>query len=103
MASLPTFTSTNSLQSNNTAIMMIGYAAGVLAAKFPIFDSAAWNAIILSILGVAITIYTAIANRKSAIVSTVANMPEVKSIDLDKSVVGSGSLAQVTPNNVMVK
>lgn len=96
-------TVTNPLQTNNTAIMIVGYAAGVLATKFPIFDSMTWNTIVLSVLGGVVTIYTAIINRKSAVVSTVANMAEVKNIDLDKSVIGTGVLAQATPDNVVVK
>lgn len=94
---------TNPLQTNNTIIMMLAYAAGVLASKFPLFDSATWQAILLAGGGFAATVYTAIINRKSKVVSTTANMAEVKNIDLDKSVIGTGALAQITPDNVVVK
>lgn len=45
---------------------------------------------------------TAILNRKTNVVSTVANMPEVKSVELDKSVSGAKALEDVTPSNVVV-
>src|SRR5258708_4547322 len=94
---------TNPLQNNNTALMIVAYAAGVCAAKFPIFDLATWNYIFLGVGGFIFTISTALINRKSAVVASVANMAEVKSIDLDKTVVGTGALAQVTPDNVVMK
>jgi hypothetical protein len=94
---------TNPLQTNNSALMIIGYAAGVCAAKFPIFDLATWNYIFISAGGLIFTIGTVLLNRKSAVVSTVANMAEVKNVDLDKTVKGAGALSDVTPNNVVVK
>ena len=94
---------TNPLQNNNTAMMIVAYVAGVCAAKFPIFDLATWNYIFLGLGGTIFTVATAILNRKSAVVATVANMAEVKSVELDKTVLGTGALAQVTPDNVVVK
>ncbi len=94
---------TNPLQNNNTAMMVVAYVAGVCAAKFPIFDLATWNYIFLGIGGLIFTSATAILNRKSAVVATVANMAEVKTVELDKTVIGSGVLAQATPDNVVVK
>jgi len=93
---------TNPLQTNNTATMLVGYVAGIAAAKLPIFDFATWNYIIFSIGGVGLTIYTAFINRKSAVIATVANMPEVKNVDLDKTVSGAKALEDVTPSNVTV-
>lgn len=97
---------TNPLQSNNTALMIVGYVAGIVAVKFPIFDLATWNYIFLGIGGVVFTVSTAILNRKSAVVSTVANMAEVKNeggIVLDKTVPGAAALSAATPNNVVLK
>lgn len=94
---------TNPLQTNNTALMIVGYLAGIAAAKLPWFDLATWNYIILSLGGVVFTGVSLILNRKTTVVATVANMAEVKNIDLDKTVVGTGTLAQATPDNVVVK
>jgi hypothetical protein len=65
---LPTIT--NPLQANNSALMIVGYVAGVLAAKLPIFDFATWNYIILSVGGVIFTGVSVFLNRKSAVIST---------------------------------
>ena len=94
---------TNPLQTNNTATMLVGYLAGIAAAKLPWFDFATWNYIIMALGGTAFTIYTAVINRKSNVIATTANMAEVKNIDLDKTVAGTGALAQATPANVVVK
>jgi len=93
---------TNPLQTNNSALMVVGYVAGILAAKLPFFDFATWNYLILSAGGTIMVLATAILNRKSAVVATVANMPEVKSVELDKKVIGSAALDAATPDNVTV-
>lgn len=100
---VPTPSVTNPLQNNNAALMVIGYLAGIAAAKLPWFDFATWNYIIFTLAGVIMTAVTYIINRKSAVVTTVAKMPEVKSVQLDKTVTGSAALANATPNNVTVK
>ena len=41
---------TNPLQTNNTIAMALAYATGVLASKFPFFDAATWNSILLALL-----------------------------------------------------
>lgn len=97
---------TNPLQNNNTAMTIIAYAAGVTAAKFPIFDIATWNYIFLSVLGLAATIGPLVLNRKSVVIKTTADLPEVKGVDLDKTVQGATTLANVTlgdVNNVVAK
>lgn len=94
---------TNPLQTNNTATMVVGYLAGIAAAKLPWFDFATWNYIIFAIGGLGLTFYTGFTNRKSAVVSTVANMPEVSKVEIDKSVAGSAALAEATPANVVAK
>lgn len=93
----------NPLQNNNAAMVAIAYAAGIVAAKYPIFDLATWNYIFLSAAGLVATVVPYILNRKSTVIATTANMAEVKNIDLDKTVIGTGALAQATPNNVVVK
>lgn len=93
----------NPLQTNNTATVLIGYLAGIAAAKLPWFDFATWNYIIFSIGGVGITVYTAFVNRKTAVISTVANMPEVNSVEVNKNSPGAASLEASTPNNVVIK
>lgn len=96
-------TLTNPLQNNNAAMMVVGYLAGIAAAKLPWFDFATWNYIIFTVGGAILTGATYIINRKKVVVSSVANMPEVKNIDLDRTVIGTGALAQATPDNVVVK
>lgn len=96
-------TLTNPLQNNNAAMMVVGYLAGIAAAKLPWFDFATWNYIIFTVGGAILTGATYIINRKKVVVSSVANMPEVKNIDLDRTVIGTGALAQSTPDNVVVK
>lgn len=103
MADTPAPSITNPLQTNNTATVIIGYIAGIAAAKLPWFDFATWNYIIFSVGGVGLTVYTALINRKTAVVSAVANLPEVNKIELDKSVPGATELAQVTPKEVVAK
>jgi hypothetical protein len=92
---------TNPLQTNNTALMVVGYLAGIAAAKLPWFDLATWNYIILSVGGVLFTGGSLLLNRKSAVVATVANMPEVKSVELDKTSPGVNVLVSSTPRNVV--
>jgi hypothetical protein len=93
----------NPLQTNNAALVAIGYISGIAATKFPFFDLATWNYIFVSIGGVVVTIFPLILNRKSAVISTVANMPEVSKIQLDKTIDNSANLNAVTPNNVELK
>lgn len=99
----PASSLTNPLQNNNLAMTVLAYAAGVAAAKFPIFDLATWNYIFMSVLGLVATIGPLVLNRKSVVVSTTAAMPEVKAIDLDKTVQGAAALSAATPDNVVAK
>src|SRR5882762_1212939 len=101
MTDTPTPAITNPLQNNNMAMMIVAYVAGVCAAKFPIFDLATWNYIFLGVGGTIFTVATALLNRKSAVISTVANMAEIKKdggIVLDKTVPGTAALNAVTPD-----
>lgn len=95
---------TNPLQNNNAAMVAIAYAAGIVAAKYPIFDLQTWNYIFLSVAGLAATIIPYALNRKSAVISTTANLAEVKTVEMDKTVPNGVTLAQSdsTPNNVVL-
>lgn len=103
MADTPAPGITNPLQTNNTATMIVGYLAGIAAAKLPWFDFATWNYIIFSIGGVGLAAYTGFINRKTAVVATVAALPEVSKIELDKTVPGAKELADATPKEVVAK
>lgn len=94
---------TNPLQNNNAAVMIVGYLAGIAAAKLPWFDFATWNYIIFTVAGVVMTAATYIINRKSVAIASVARMDEVKGIDLDKSKPNAIELSKVTPANVVAK
>lgn len=99
----PTPGITNPLQNNNAAIVAIGYLAGIAAAKLPIFDLMTWNYIFMSMGGVLVTTVPFILNRKSAVVTTVANLPEVKEVTLDKNASTTQGLNDSTPSNVVMK
>lgn len=102
----PTPGVTNPLQTNNTLIAILAYAAGAAAQKFPIFDAATWNYLFMSLGGVLFVVLPAVFNRKSAIIKTVADLPEVKNeggIVLDKNVAGATALANSAPANVVAK
>lgn len=94
---------TNPLQVNNTIISIVAYVSGLLAAKLPWFDFATWNYIIMSVLGVLAVATPALFNRKQTVVGTVAKMPEVKEVGLNRSNPNSKNLASVSPDNVVMK
>lgn len=94
---------TNPLQNNNAAMTAVGYLAGIAAAKLPIFDFATWNYLFMTIGGMVVTVGPYILNRKTAVVATVAQMPEVNKIELDKTVPGATALANATPKEVVAQ
>ena len=81
----------------------LAFIAGLLASKFTFFDTNTWMAILTAVGGLVTVVWSAIATRKSAMVSTVANMPQVSTITLNKSVVGAVELDNATPSNVTAK
>lgn len=95
---------TNPLQNNNAALMVVGYVAGIVATKFTFFDLATWNYIFMSIGGAAFAAVSYILNRKTAVIATAANLPEVKTVEMDRTVPGAVAFAQSdsTPDNVVV-
>ena len=103
MANNDQTTVTNPLQNNNAIITLVAYVSGLLAAKLPLFDTATWNYIIMSLLGVLAVATPYVFNRKSTVVGTVANMPEVKEVGLNKSNISAQKLAANAPDNVVMK
>lgn len=104
----------NSTQLQTTSAAIIAGIAGFLAGR-GIFgwDQATWITVITSLAGVVVLIYNAWVTRGSAIVnqamsadkpamvSAVANLPEVKSIEVDKNDPAAKALVAATPENVV--
>lgn len=94
----------NPTQLQTTLAPIAAAIAGFLAGRGAFgWDQATWITVITGIGTVAATIWGAVAARKSAMVSTVANMPEVDHVTLDKTVPTTKSLEAVTPENVVAK
>ena len=93
----------NVTQIQTTLAPLIAAFAGFLAGRGVFgLDAQSWIAIIGALLGAGATIWGAIATRKTAIVSQVAALPEVKEVTLDRTVAGTAALSNATPNNVKV-
>lgn len=91
----------NATQLQTTLAPLVAFFAGLLAGKGVFgWDSEMWVTILGAVVGVVGTIWGAIAARKAAMVSTVANMTEVREIDLDKKAPGTKQLENATPDNV---
>ncbi len=91
----------NTTQATTTFGPIIAFFAGLLAGKGVFgFDAATWTMIIGGAVGFAATVWGAIAGRKTALVTTVANMPEVNNIHLDPTAPGAAALNAATPSNV---
>jgi len=88
----------NSTQIQTTFTPIIGFVAGILAAKFAWFDSATWTAILMGVVGLGATIWSALATRNTAVISQAAALPDVQSIKLEPS--APSSVVQATPSNV---
>jgi hypothetical protein len=83
---------------------MVAFLAGLLAGKGVFgFDAATWTMVLGSVAGAAAIIWNAVSTRKSALVSQVAVMPEVKTVELAKGVAGVATLDAATPDNVVIK
>lgn len=99
----------NATQLQTTLAPIVAAIAGFLAGKgYFGWDSQTWIAILGGLGTFAATIWGAIAARKAAIVTTVANLPEVKEVALDAGATGAtrdsvSSLNISTPTNVVVK
>jgi uncharacterized membrane protein len=89
----------NSTQTQTTIAPLVGFLAGLLAGKGVFgLDSATWTTIIGSLGGAAMAIWAAITTRKSALISSTAALPEVKSVKLEES--APRDLVAATPDNV---
>lgn len=93
----------NSTQTQTTSATILAFIAGYLSSRFTFFDTATWLAIVTAAAGLGVTIWTAVATRKPALVNTVAAMPEVKTVELDRTVQGVTELNHATADNVVVK
>lgn len=89
-------------QTQGTIATIAGFVAGILASKFGIFDTNTWLSIVMAGVGLVSVVWTAVATRKNAVVSSVAQLPEVKSITLDANASGTAALQAATPANVKV-
>lgn len=95
----------NSTQIQTTIGPILGLVAGYFAAWWGI-DQAQALGILTALCALGYTVYNAFITRKSALVTQVAGMDEVKKdggIILDKTVAGSAALEAATPNNVISK
>lgn len=94
----------NATQLQATLAPIAAGVAGFLAGRGAFgFDQATWLTILTALGTAAATVWGAIATRKNAMVSTVAAMPEVKEVTLDKTVSTSKALDAATPDNVVTK
>jgi hypothetical protein len=99
----------NATQLQTTLAPIIAAIAGFLAGRgYFGLDQATWLSVIAGIGTAATAIWGAYTARKSALVTTVANMPEVKEVSLDASATGQAgtdvsALSRATPSNVVVK
>lgn len=81
---------------------VIGMIAGYIGAWNGI-DQASATGVLMALIVASLTCYNAWVSRKSAQVTAVANLPEVKEVSLDKTKAGAASLEEATPNNVVAK
>ena len=97
----PTFT--NPLQNNSTAVAVISYIAGIAATKLTFFDLATWNYIFMALGGLIFALWQFFITRKTTVVATAANLPEVANIELDRNTPNAQGLYDATPANVTMK
>jgi len=89
----------NTTQLTTSLGPILGLIAGYLAAWWGV-DQATALGVVTALIGFVLAIYNAVITRKSAMVTSVANMPEVNKIEL---VHGATDLAKQTPSNVVTK
>lgn len=93
----------NPTQIITSAAPVIAFIAGLLAGRGVFgFDQATWITILTAVGGLGATIWAAFTTRKTAMVTAVANMPEVKSVSLEPSASGATAVAAATPGNVTI-
>ena len=93
----------NGIQTQNAGATVVAFLAGLLAGKGVFgFDTATWMQILGGVAGAAAAVWGAVAARKSAVVTTVAELPEVKGVTLAAGMPGVHELDRATPANVRV-
>lgn len=97
----PTFT--NPLQNNSTAVAVISYIAGIAATKLTFFDLATWNYIFMAVGGLIFALWQFFITRKTTVVATAANLPEVDKIELNRTAPNAQGLYDATPENVTMR
>lgn len=85
-----------------TAGPILGMLAGYFAAWWGV-DQATALGVLTAGLTLVVSAYSAWATRKTAQVTEVANMPEVKAVVLNKAEVKSSNLEANTPDNVVAQ
>lgn len=91
----------NSTQIQTTLAPLITFLAGLAAGKGLFgLDSATWATIIGGVVGLAATIWAAVVTKKTNLVSSVANLPEVNNVQLSSTVPSNDALVTSTPSNV---
>jgi hypothetical protein len=89
----------NSTQIQSLVAPLVTFFAGLLAGKGVFgLDATSWTTIIGGIAGTVATVWGVVATRQTALVSTVAAMPEVKSVSLTP--MAPQALVDATPSNV---
>ena|SRR5438445_2628752 len=92
-------TKMNPTQLQTLVAPLVTFFAGLLAGKGVFgLDAGSWTTIIGGAAGLGATIWATVATRQTALVSTVAAMPEVKSVTLTPT--APSTLVQATPDNV---
>jgi len=103
MADNTTPTFTNPLQNNSTAVAVISYLAGIAATKLTFFDLATWNYIFMALGGLIFALWQFFITRKTTVVATAANLPEVDKIELNRTAPNAQGLYDATPENVTMR
>lgn len=88
----------NSTQIQTILASLVGAAAMWLASKVPFIDQATWATWINTAITFITTAVIGWLNRKTALITTVAQQPEVKQVVLEQS--APAALVQATPSNV---
>jgi uncharacterized membrane protein YeaQ/YmgE (transglycosylase-associated protein family) len=88
----------NSTQIQNIAAPVVAFIAAWLAGKIPGIDQGAWSGLINSIILIITGAALGYINRQSALITAVAQQPEVKSVVLEQT--APAALVQSTPSNV---
>lgn len=88
----------NPTQLQTTLAPLVSLLGGLLALKVPFFDAGTWGQILGGILTLGGIIWSGVATRQSALITTVANDPQVKKVTLEAS--APVGLVDSTPQNV---